>query len=124
MDGVIDENRPSLKPVRDLLPQGINSLRSRDRFRRQIQRSTRRRAKPNLAGFHQNRNRHGNLRRARASFTAAVFYHSSRELGIGQASKPLLKSSEHGLQFRAKAYRWPTGGDGSPETECDLQAVI
>ena len=38
--GTIDENRPSLKPVRDLILQGINSLRSRGRFRRQIQRST------------------------------------------------------------------------------------
>src|ERR1700719_3708564 len=35
-----------------------------------------------LGGFHQNRNRHGNLQRARASFTATVFYQSNHEVGI------------------------------------------
>ena len=84
MDGPIDENRPSLKPVRDLFLQGTDSLGSGNRFRRQIERSTRHRAKPDPVGFHQNRNRHGNLQRVWASFTATLVYQSSHEAGISQ----------------------------------------
>src|SRR5208337_78877 len=99
MDGVIDENRPSLKPVRDLLLEGINGLRSRGRFRRQIQRPTRRRAKPNLAGFHQNRNRHCNLRCAGSSLPLlySISQRTRSELALALQRVRILRISKSEL---------------------------
>ena len=59
---MINENRPSLKPSRDHLLHGIDCLGSRRSFRRQLQWPTCRRAKTNLARFHQNLARPAGIR--------------------------------------------------------------